>query len=98
MARAFVIEADAANRLSRGAAEQFDDEPLFKAPGVTRVDQENITYFIGDGATSTSRLLVVCGGPDGPLRVGTPSSRAECFNRILRAGLSQFWPGFVKLP
>ena len=100
MKRAFVIEADAANRLSRGGnfTEDLDEKLTFELPGVTQIEQNGILYLIGDGASPASRLIVVRGDHDGPLSVGTPKSRAECFNRVVRAGLSRFWPGFVKLP
>jgi hypothetical protein len=99
MARAIVIEADAANRLSRGNLTDSSIQTLtFSAAGVTNIDHNGITYLLGDGATRESRLLVIRGDPDGPLTAGSSASRAECFNRALRAGLSKFWPGFVKLP
>jgi hypothetical protein len=100
MTRAIVIEADAANRLSRGGplAEESVDKLLFKSVGIHQIELDEIVYLIGASATRDSRLLVIRGDPDGPLSAGAATSKNECFNRMLRAGLSRFWPGFVKLP
>src|SRR5262249_12420671 len=65
-------------------------------PGVTRVVENDITYLIGAGSTEDSKLLVISGQE---FFDAIPSSlRLECFHRILRAGLSEFRPGLVKMP
>jgi hypothetical protein len=97
--RATVLDADAANRLSQVAVllDPLDDSDL-GGLGVTRVETNNIAYYLSSTATAESRLLVIIGGPLGPLATPDPAIRQECVHRILRAALSQFWPTYVKIP
>jgi hypothetical protein len=99
MIRALVFDADAVNRISRGAQIEFvDGDMRVNLDGLTRIEHHDIAYYLDDNASRNSRLLVVLAGSDGPLTVTPTSGRLECFSRILRAGLSQFSPGLVQLP
>src|SRR3954468_22237970 len=99
MSRVLVIDADAANRLSLGGALPDDWVDHFEAPpGIERVVHNGTTYLIGAGSLADSRLLVIA-STSGTLFNEIPRpSRLECFQRVLRAALSQFRPGFVKIP
>jgi hypothetical protein len=64
MARAVVIDADAANRLTLGAALRDDWLDTFEPPpGIDRVTTNGVVYLIGLGAKPDSRLLVMDAGP-----------------------------------
>ena len=100
MTRALVVDADAANRLALGGAlpNTWLDTLQPLPPGVERVDHEGITYLVGGTAKPDARLLVIAANKGqllGELRV---HHRLECLHRILRAALSQFSPGYVKIP
>lgn len=100
MIGALVIEADAANRLSLGGFQLEDSFSSWESlpSGVAKVSAGEITYLIGNSAALTSRLLVISGGSAGFLSTLPSALRLECFNRILRAALSQFRPNLVKIP
>lgn len=98
--RALVVEADAANRLSFHS-DWPDDWLVQLAPlpdGVVRVEHGQFTYLIGAEATKGSRLLTIPADSSGVFSSLAASARLECFQRVLRAALSQFRPGLVKLP
>jgi hypothetical protein len=101
--RALVIDADAANRLGQIADLPDNwlwtlDTPSGDTPsGISRVDDHQITYLIGATSSADSRLLVISEG--GGFFDALPEAlRLECLQRILRAGLSEFRPGLVKIP
>lgn len=100
MTRALIIDAEAANRLTLGGDQQSGwlDELKPLPFGVHHVEREGMSYLIGENSRPDARLLVVSSTPAGIFAELPKSMRLECFHRVLRAALSQFSPGFVKIP
>lgn len=100
MTRALVVDEDASNRLASAVdlsdnwLEEFGPLP----DGVNRVDSGNIIYLIGATAKADARLLVIKESNDGFFSEIRRPLRIECFQRILRATLSLFFPAYVKIP
>jgi len=97
--RALVLDADAANRLSQTGGLPHNWLETLEAPaGISRVDADQIVYLIGDTSITESRLLVISGHKGSFFDALPQALRLECFQRILRSGLSEFRPGLVKMP
>ncbi|WP_374382831.1 hypothetical protein [Dongia sp.] len=98
MIRAIVFDYDAVNILSSYQLEDAWIEELGEIRGASRVQVNEVLYFIGPKSKPSNRLLVIrC--IDGALLPELPQqARLECFQRILRATLSEFLPSLVKLP
>lgn len=95
---ALIISARALDLISISGT-SLDDALDSNLPvGCFHIAHKQFTYILHQNDDVASRLLVIKSGPSGLLREIPNSYREESFLRLARAALTQFRPGFSKIP
>lgn len=93
-----IISARALDLVSFSGTSLEDVLNAILPAGCFQVTHKHFTYILHQNDDVTSRLLVIKCGPNGLLREIPSDYREESFSRLARAALSQFRPGFSKIP